>query len=53
MDAGVKGPSLSVETLNYPLEWKRTVRSAWQELVPTLRRNHHYVSAERVYGKYL
>ena len=39
--------------VNYPLEWKRTVRSAWQELVPTLRRNHHYVSAERVYGKYL
>ena len=39
--------------VNYPLEWKRTVRSAWRELVPTLHRNHHYVSAERVYGKYL
>jgi RimJ/RimL family protein N-acetyltransferase len=40
--------------VNYPLEWKRTVRSARQELVPTLRRNHNYYSsAERVYGKYL
>ena len=40
--------------VNYPLEWKRAVRPAWRELVPTLRRNRdYYISAERVYGKYL
>ena len=40
--------------VNYPREWKRTVQSAWRELVPNFRRTHnHYTSAERVYGKYL
>ena len=39
--------------VNYPLEWKRTVRSAWKELVPTLSRKNHYTAPERVYGKHL
>jgi len=40
--------------VSYPLEWKRTVRSAWHELVPALRRSHnYYAGAERVYGRYL
>jgi RimJ/RimL family protein N-acetyltransferase len=39
--------------VNYPLDWKRAIRSAWRELGPPLRRDNHYVSAERVYGKYL
>ena len=40
--------------VNYPREWKRTVRAAWRDLLPNLRRNHnYYTSAERVYGKRL
>jgi GNAT superfamily N-acetyltransferase len=40
--------------VNYPLEWKRTVRTAWRKLLPRLRRGHnYYAGAERVYGKYL
>jgi RimJ/RimL family protein N-acetyltransferase len=40
--------------VNYPQEWKRTVRPAWKELAPTLRRNQHYhAGAERVCGKSL
>jgi RimJ/RimL family protein N-acetyltransferase len=40
--------------VDYPVEWKRKVRRAWRELIPSLRQHHHYTSdAERVYGKYL